>query len=970
MKFCRNCGAEIRFDIPSQKLVCDHCGSIFDPFTEDTDVSGAEEFTMRESVGENDSGSSAGAGEEVNAETAEASGNTPAHSAGSNGNAPAHSAESGGKISAYSAETGGQSAASGKKRRKTAANSYEVTYFTCPNCGGEIMSTNMSAAEYCSYCGRFVVLESRLGTAQKPDYIIPFHRTKEECQEIYRKRAAKAIYAPGAMKKAEYIDRMRGIYMPYHIYDCGIGKSSQIKIETCKTTKKEYIYHTYNVSLQETPHYIQIPFDASSAFPDNINMQILPYMTEEMHPFTPSVMSGFYANAADVGERVYEPDAKDLTAETVLAQIRRDYKERGVTVQGRMQDQKSSMKIRIEDHKTAMLPVWFLSWKNRNRVSYSVVNGQTGDIAAEFPVSLLRFFLLSLLCAVPLYFLFELFLTATPKAAMLMCAALAVGVLFLYRDQLRRLTIRELHMDDKGFFIRSGMPVPKGMILSHDTDRGLKWSRKKPVSSSWLMRMLVNVFTWTVIAIGAGALGTVWQAISSGGFALFTIYYLGIAAFLVYLGIRIVPDILRIPQKRHAVGAGIAFLSVVMAFVIHLVNPVDDVLYYAGCMFMLAGLLCAIIPMALQYNVLVTNALPSFFGKRSRDDLDAVPDPAASAGTGARTGASADGSAEAGDGSTQPAGAAASRRRLSPGAFRALRIGSFAAAAAGAVLLIFFYISAILRFYSVDTSAFVHTYELSAEDAAGIVYDANADASMYTDPDTGFTAYLEDGCDLLSEAEEQSLLLNMRQIAPFCNAAFVTGYGSGQTIDAALDEYDRIFGLKPGVIFMIDMRYRNLWIYSEGSVYRTITTGYANTITDNVYRYASRGEYYDCGYHAMEQIYTVLAGGKIAQPMKHISNLLLALIMGLLINYALVLFTTRPQRELDYRMIPGKAIYTAAAAGAAASHIPAIREASRHLLSTRRVSRSEGGHGGGGGGGGGGFGGGGGHSGGGGGHGF
>lgn len=45
-----------------------------------------------------------------------------------------------------------------------------------------------------------------------------------------------------------------------------------------------------------------------------------------------------------------------------------------------------------------------------------------------------------------------------------------------------------------------------------------------------------------------------------------------------------------------------------------------------------------------------------------------------------------------------------------------------------------------------------------------------------------------------------------------------------------------------GTVFAIDMDNRNIWIHSDGAVYQVVTKGYADTVTDNVYRYASRGD--------------------------------------------------------------------------------------------------------------------------------
>ena len=84
---------------------------------------------------------------------------------------------------------------------------------------------------------------------------------------------------------------------------------------------------------------------------------------------------------------------------------------------------------------------------------------------------------------------------------------------------------------------------------------------------------------------------------------------------------------------------------------------------------------------------------------------------------------------------------------------------------------------------------------------------------------------------------------------------------------------------------------REIYIFSDGAIYRTVTKSYAESITDNVYSYASKGNYYRCASEAFEQINTLLAGQKIAQPMKNISNVLLALILAALINYFLAMRT-------------------------------------------------------------------------------
>ena len=54
---------------------------------------------------------------------------------------------------------------------------YGVQIFTCPQCGGEIMTTNISVTGFCSYCGASTVLDSRMASEKRPAWIIPFKKT-------------------------------------------------------------------------------------------------------------------------------------------------------------------------------------------------------------------------------------------------------------------------------------------------------------------------------------------------------------------------------------------------------------------------------------------------------------------------------------------------------------------------------------------------------------------------------------------------------------------------------------------------------------------------------------------------------------------------------------------------------------------------------------------------------------------------
>lgn len=170
--------------------------------------------------------------------------------------------------------------------------------------------------------------------------------------------------------------------------------------------------------------------------------------------------------------------------------------------------------------------------------------------------------------------------------------------------------------------------------------------------------------------------------------------------------------------------------------------------------------------------------------------------------------------------------------------------------------------------------------------------------TAYTNPDTGYRVAVEDNAALLSEAEKQALADSLTEITAYGSAAFVTTAENNASAAVFAEScYRSLFGTDSGILFLIDMDNRKIYIFSDGAIYKTITKAYANTITDNVYSYATRGDYFGCASEAFSQVLALLRGQKIAQPMKYISNALLAVIAALFINLGLVSHFTRLQKR-------------------------------------------------------------------------
>ena len=176
----------------------------------------------------------------------------------------------------------------------------------------------------------------------------------------------------------------------------------------------------------------------------------------------------------------------------------------------------------------------------------------------------------------------------------------------------------------------------------------------------------------------------------------------------------------------------------------------------------------------------------------------------------------------------------------------------------------------------------------------------------YVNPNTNYKALIDDKADLLTDEEENKLLDEMTSLTSFGNIIFVsTDSNSLSARSYANNYYYNKFGNNNGSLFLIDMDNREIFITSGGANYRTITTAKANIITDNIYKLASNEKYYECAKRAYEQIKTLLNKGKIAEPMKYISNAVVAISLSSLLSFLIVYGNSKTRKAKYNEIIKG-----------------------------------------------------------------
>ena len=161
---------------------------------------------------------------------------------------------------------------------------------------------------------------------------------------------------------------------------------------------------------------------------------------------------------------------------------------------------------------------------------------------------------------------------------------------------------------------------------------------------------------------------------------------------------------------------------------------------------------------------------------------------------------------------------------------------------------------------------------------------------QYEEDVNGNKIVIADDAGLLSESDRESLAESMRKVAQYCNVLLLTtDVNNTSQENYAWQRGSEIFGSSASfTVFLIDMDNRQIYIGSTADIRKTLSTARTHTITDNVYKMASRGDYAGCARTAFDQMFTVLDGGNIPEPMKIIGCALIALIGGLTVCYMIM----------------------------------------------------------------------------------
>jgi len=262
--------------------------------------------------------------------------------------------------------------------------------YICNSCGGEIVGDATTAATECPFCGNPVVMSGQFAGALKPDYVIPFKFDKKAAKEALKNHYKGKVLLPDVFKTQNHIDEIKGIYVPFWLFDTDVDANIRYKASRIRTwSDSRYIYTEtsyYFVMRGGSIGFERVPVDGSTKMDDILMESIEPFDFSDAVDFKTAYLAGFFADKYDVDSEQSIVRANERIKKSTEESFRD-------TVNGyaTVTPVSSALNLKNSTAKYALYPVWLLNTSWQGEKYTFAMNGQTGKMVGNLPMDKSKF---------------------------------------------------------------------------------------------------------------------------------------------------------------------------------------------------------------------------------------------------------------------------------------------------------------------------------------------------------------------------------------------------------------------------------------------------------------------------------------------------------------------------------------------------------------------------------------------------
>jgi hypothetical protein len=270
----------------------------------------------------------------------------------------------------------------------------------CKSCGAEVATSIDQRSYVCPFCDTAMVVEIPLAAGrQRPEFVIGFAVSAEQAKEKFWKWLKdNSWFRPGDLVEQAIADKQRGVYLPFwhfsmlaeSTWTANIGQY-WFRTETYTTTDPDGKKRTHTRQVRETEwfplqgehqrYYYGYMVPASRGVSLEESRAIQPYQMSSLARFRPHFLAGWMAEE-------YSIDRETACQLAIEEFRRRQEQEIAYFLPGDVQSQlQVTSQMQVNGSDLILLPVHVLSYRYKEKVFRFLVNGQTGKIVGEKPIS-------------------------------------------------------------------------------------------------------------------------------------------------------------------------------------------------------------------------------------------------------------------------------------------------------------------------------------------------------------------------------------------------------------------------------------------------------------------------------------------------------------------------------------------------------------------------------------------------------
>lgn len=257
----------------------------------------------------------------------------------------------------------------------------------CKNCGAETIMDSADTAQCCPYCGSTQVMPvDDDDSIVAPGGVVRFEISKEKAAQLFKSWMKGKLFAPKEAKQSCEAKNFNGIYLPYWTYDSQTTSPYEIKLGFNSKDKDGNIKTTYRTYRGIYERFIDDETVYASKKTNNpFIKQASKFDFSKLVAYKPDYIAGYLAERYTVGLDEGWDIAKEQIKKTLNSEIANmERKRRNADSVSKLNFNTAYSKV---TYKYILAPIWIANFKFKDKVYNIVVNGQTGQIRGEAPVS-------------------------------------------------------------------------------------------------------------------------------------------------------------------------------------------------------------------------------------------------------------------------------------------------------------------------------------------------------------------------------------------------------------------------------------------------------------------------------------------------------------------------------------------------------------------------------------------------------